>query len=282
MENKTVLKEYSLWVKNGSVTKEKILESKGEAFADTLHLSLHTEGRHSLTFVDCALHEVFFKPFELAHSDIQNCSFRECIIVDADIELCHFDNVIFSHTSFNRTRFDQCVFNNCVFNYCGWERHMTNCNFYNCTFNSETKDFFSTRVIDETCVLSQCSGITSPSDYLNEYFERNESDTGYIVYKTFGSLYLPCKEWDISPGSIIYENCDMNRCNPCSYGINVAPIEWIKKYALTKTELYGEDEKVKDIWRCEILDKWLADVCVPYDTNGKIRCNKLRLIEIVE
>lgn len=272
MENKTVLKEYSLWVKNGAVTKEKILESKGKAFADTLHLSLHTEGRHSLTFVDCALREVFFKPFELAHSDIKNCSFWECIIVDADIEICKFDNVIFSNTSFNRTRFDHCVFTNCVFDHCGWDRHMTNCNFNNCTFKSEAKDFFSTRVIDETCVLSQCRGITSPSDYLNEYFERNESDTGYIVYKTFGSMYPPCKEWDISPGSIIYENCDMNRCNPCSYGINVAPIEWIKKYNLGK----------KDIWRCEILDKWLADVCVPYDTDGKIRCNKLRLIDIVK
>lgn len=112
---------------------------------------------------------------------------------------------------------------------------------------------------------------------MNEYFERNESDTGYIVYKTFGSMYPPCKEWDIAPGSILYENCNMNRLNPCSYGINVAPIEWVKKHAFLDA-----DGKVADIWRCEILDKWLADVCVPYDTGGKIRCNKLRLIEIVE
>lgn len=276
LKEEKVLKEYSLWVKSGAIIKDKNLEPKGKTFLDTPYLSLHTEGMFSLTFINCTLDKVFFKSFELAHSDIHKCSFSACIIGDADIEYCAFDNVIFSRTSFNRTLFDHCIFNNCVFNYCGWERYMTNCNFYNCTFKNETKDFFSTHAIDETCTVSQCKGIPSPSDYLNEYFKRNESDTGYIVYKTFGSKYQPCKEWDISPGSIIYENCDPNRRNPCSYGINVAPIEWIRKY------ICAHAAETLDIWRCEILDKWLADVCVPYNTKGKIRCNKLRLIEIVE
>lgn len=277
LKEEKVLKEYSLWVKSGAIIKDKILETKGKTFLDTPYLSLHTEDMFSLTFINCTLDTVCFKPFELTHSDIHKCSFNECIIVDADIECCLFDNVIFNRTSFSRTLFDRCVFNDCVFSSCTWAREMTNCNLYDCTFkNEEDVDFITTHAIDETCILSQCKGVTTPSDYLDRYFERNQSDTGYIVYKTFGSKYPPCAEWDISPGSIIYENCDMNRRNPCSYGINVAPIEWIRKY------ICAHAAETLDIWRCEILDKWLADVCVPYDTNGKIRCNKLRLIEIVE
>jgi hypothetical protein len=162
---------------------------------------------------------------------------------------------------------------------------MTNCNFYNCTFkNEEDIDAVNTYAIGEACVLSQCKGVTTPSDYLDRYFERNQSDTGYIVYKAFGVTYPPCEEWDIFPGSILYENCDMNRLNPCSYGINVAPLEWVKAYTFlpaSQKAITSDPGKVPDIWRCEILDRWLADVCVPYNTDGKIRCNKLRLIEIV-
>lgn len=37
-----------------------------------------------------------------------------------------------------------------------------------------------------------------------------------------------------------------------------------------------------DIWRCLIRWEWLPGVCVPYNTNGKIRCERVELLEVVK
>lgn len=273
------MKNYRYYIKDQDVIERKFLLK--EVPTDELFLELFTtEDCSFVTFRNSALSGVsIINRFRLNRSNIMNCTFKSCNIYAAHISQCTFENVAFIKTRFNHVVFNHCIFKNCMFDSCNWTKGepsiMTDCHFDNCRFINAHRDLLATRFIGDHCAFSQCNGIFNPSDYLNKYFERNESDTGYIVYKTFGSMYQPCKEWDISPGTILYENCNMDRRADCSYGINVAPIEWVKRSALINLE--GE---VKDIWRCEILDKWLADVCVPYNTDGKIRCSKLRLIEI--
>ena len=119
--------------------------------------------------------------------------------------------------------------------------------------------------------LSGANGLLSAIDYLKDHFE--VTPEGFIAYKTFGGEYNPPEKWVIQSGSIITENVNFDRCNNCGCGINVAPLEWVKVN-------YGY--KGHDIWKILIRFEWLAGVCVPYQTDGKIRCERVELIEVVE
>ena len=115
--------------------------------------------------------------------------------------------------------------------------------------------------------LSGAEGLLSTIDYLTDHFETTKD--GIIAYKTFNGSYEPPEKWVIQSGSIIQENVNFDRAQPCGCGINVAPLDWVEwKY-------------VGDIWKVLIRWEWLAGVCVPYHTDGKIRCERVELLEIV-
>ena len=116
--------------------------------------------------------------------------------------------------------------------------------------------------------LSGANNLLSSIEYLEANFEKTSE--GYIAYKTFGGQYRPPEKWVISPGSIITENVNHNRADCCGCGINVAPLEWVKR------------EYSGDIWKVLIRFEWLVGVCVPYNTDGKIRCERVQLLEIVD
>lgn len=116
--------------------------------------------------------------------------------------------------------------------------------------------------------LSGANGLLSAVNFMEANFERTEN--GYIAYKTFGDQYTPPEKWKIKPGSIIEENVNFDRCDNCGCGINVAPIKWVKEHYKG------------DIWKVLIRWEWLAGVCVPYNSKGKIRCERVELIEIVK
>ena len=118
--------------------------------------------------------------------------------------------------------------------------------------------------------LSGAKNILSQIDFLEENFETTKD--GVIVYKTFGDAYVPPEKWVIQQGSIITENVNFDRTNTCACGINVAPLGWVERNRY----------RVKNIWKCLIRWEWLCGVCVPYNTDGKIRCEKVELIEVVE
>lgn len=117
--------------------------------------------------------------------------------------------------------------------------------------------------------LSGANGLLSAVNFMEAHFERTEN--GYIAYKTFGGQYTPPEKWKIEPGSVIEEIVNFDRCNDCGCGINVAPIQWVKN------SYYKGD-----VWKVLIRWEWLAGVCVPYNTDGKIRCERVELIEIVK
>lgn len=116
--------------------------------------------------------------------------------------------------------------------------------------------------------LSGCVGLIEPIDYIEKHFEK--SPHGYIVYKVFNESYIAPEYWEIKQGSIITETVNFNRSCGCGCGINVAPLDWIKQCCSNKK-----------IWRCLIEWPWLAGVCVPYNTDGRIRASKIRLLEII-
>ena len=117
--------------------------------------------------------------------------------------------------------------------------------------------------------LSLTKGLLNTVNYLEANFER--TDKGYIVYKTFNGTYMAPERWKIEAGSIIEEVVNFDRCTECGCGINVAPLNWVKR-----------DYPNKPIWKLLIRWEWLCGVCVPYMTDGKIRCEKAELIEVVE
>ena len=115
--------------------------------------------------------------------------------------------------------------------------------------------------------LSGAIGLVSTIDFMKMNFER--TDEGYIAYKTFGSIYASPETWKIESGSIISENVNFNRTFECGSGINVASLKWVRKN-------YNGD--IWDIWKVLIRWEWLCGVCVPYNTDGKIRCERVELI----
>ena len=116
--------------------------------------------------------------------------------------------------------------------------------------------------------LCGAQNLLSAINFLDAHFERTEK--GYIVYKTFGGAYAPPERWEIKPDSIIDEVVNPERQNDCGCGINVAPLQWVK------------DNYKGEIWKCLIEWPWLAGVIVPFNTDGKIRCERVRLLEIVK
>ena len=116
--------------------------------------------------------------------------------------------------------------------------------------------------------LSGATGLLSAINFLDANFERTAD--GYIAYKTFGGQYAPPNKWEIKQGSVISETVNPDRCTDCGSGINVAPIAWVRQ------------NYKGDIWRVLIRWEWLAGVIVPYMTDGKIRCERVELVEVVK
>lgn len=116
--------------------------------------------------------------------------------------------------------------------------------------------------------LRGAKNLLDPIKYLQQNFER--TNDGYIVYKTFGSVYAPPNTWYLIPGNTIEEVCDPNRVDACGCGINVAPLNWVTRN--------GSGMVYKLLIRWE----WLPGVIVPYNTDGKIRCSKAEIIGPVE
>jgi hypothetical protein len=115
--------------------------------------------------------------------------------------------------------------------------------------------------------LSGAKNLLSSINYLEAHFERISA--GYLAYKTFGGQYAAPESWKIEPGAIIEEVVNPDRCTGCGSGVNVATLKWVK------------ENYEGDIWKVLIRWEWLPGVIVPYMTDGKIRCEKCELIEIM-
>ena len=116
--------------------------------------------------------------------------------------------------------------------------------------------------------LSGATGLMQQWEFVKNNFESTAD--GIIAYKTFGDTYIFPEKWKIEKGSVIAENVNFTRTDDCCCGINVAPLEWVKKYHKGQ------------IWKVLIRWEWLAGVCVPYNSEGKIRCECVELLCVVD
>ena len=105
--------------------------------------------------------------------------------------------------------------------------------------------------------------------WMQQNFEHD--DFGWIVYKTFGAYYIN-EHWNVKTDKYIGENVNPLPTNDCGCGINFATLAWVKNYS-------GEN---REIWRCRI--NWIdsCSIVVPYNTNGKARCGRMQLLEVVK
>ena len=117
--------------------------------------------------------------------------------------------------------------------------------------------------------LSDAKNLISAINYMEAHFER--TGDGYIAYKTFNGSYAAPGRWKIEPGSVIDEVVNQNRTTMCGSGINVAPLDWVRR-----------EYRNQIIWKVLIRWEWLPGVCVPYNTDGKIRCERVELLEVTE
>jgi hypothetical protein len=116
--------------------------------------------------------------------------------------------------------------------------------------------------------LNHAEGVLSQQEYINNNFEISKD--GIIVYKTFGEIYKSPASWKIKEGAIIQENCSFQRTVLCGSGINFGNYDYVKNNYNGK------------IWECIIRWEWAMGICVPYNTDGKCRCEKMKLLKIVE
>ena len=127
--------------------------------------------------------------------------------------------------------------------------------------------------------LSRATGLLNASDGLANRFERHKTEAGYVVYKAFGETDFGSEQksrWpkvNRTPSYVLTETVNPERTDLCGSGVNFGTLKWIKaNYA----------GKRIDIWSCLLADRDLADCVVPYNTDGKARCGRLTLIELVE
>jgi len=113
--------------------------------------------------------------------------------------------------------------------------------------------------------LSGVKGLLDPIDWMRDNLEKTEE--GYIAYKTFGDYQPAPNYWNIKAGAEITEIVNPLPTLDCACGINVATKNW--------SGFEGE------IWKVLIKWEWLPSVVVPYNTDGKFRCGRVKLLEIV-
>jgi len=118
--------------------------------------------------------------------------------------------------------------------------------------------------------LSRVKNLLNPVVWLAENFTADE--LGYIVYKAIGDTsYDPPARWKIEAGALLEEVPNPLPTVECGCGVNFATLKWVK-----------ENHSRSKIWRCRIRWLDLPGIVVPFNTDGKARCSRLELLEIVK
>jgi len=117
--------------------------------------------------------------------------------------------------------------------------------------------------------LSSAKNLLSATAWLLSAFKSNSK--GIIVYKAQKAMHESPKSWIWQKGKYLTEVCNLLPTLDCACGVNFATRDWIKKN-------YGSSP----VWEC--LIEWidLAETVVPYNTDGKARCSKLKLIKLLK
>lgn len=120
--------------------------------------------------------------------------------------------------------------------------------------------------------LSGAKGLLNPSEWLEANFKK--TCVGYIVYKRIDqnkkAQYTIPERWKVEQNAILTEEVNYNRTDVCGCGISFGTLEWCRRNYRNVT-----------LWQCLLPFKKLAEVCVPYNPDGKARCGYLILLQEV-
>lgn len=118
--------------------------------------------------------------------------------------------------------------------------------------------------------LSGAKGILDAAAWMSKNFEHDAE--GWIVYKAIGNTYFaPPEYWKIGPSAFLEEVPNPDRCVDCGSGVNFATLEWIGDHISNPGA----------VWKCRIAWVDSCGIIVPYMADGKARCARLELLEIV-
>ena len=118
--------------------------------------------------------------------------------------------------------------------------------------------------------LSQAVGLKTAKEFLSQF---KHTRSGIYVFKKFyQTTYSAPSSWVIKPGEYLTETVNPDRATECGCGINFATREWLDKN-------YLGYPTITQLWLCLIEWPDVADVVVPYSTDGKARCSRLKLVK---
>jgi len=202
------------------------------------------------TFIDCTFHDCTLN-LKLHRCEFHNCNFRHSKIIGT-IEYCNFYGGEIHYTKIIDSQFQHNVMTN----------RLTNVDF---TGSDLTGNYFADLVRGMN--ISQTKGLDNGSDLMNQF---EKTDKGWIVYKAIGGTTYPIpNEWQILPGSLLTEQVNHNRFEDCGCGVNFGTLDFIKR----------NYRNCQQLWKCLLQYEDAYDVCIPYNTDGKARCGKLKLLE---
>lgn len=116
--------------------------------------------------------------------------------------------------------------------------------------------------------LSGSTGLLDASQWIAENLTRCRG--GVYAYKSFGIHYESPADWRQEPGAEISETVNLLPTIDCACGVNVATLDWVRN-----------NSNDAPIWKVLVRWEWMAGGVIPYNTEGKFRVPRAKLIEIV-
>ena len=119
--------------------------------------------------------------------------------------------------------------------------------------------------------LSGAMGLLDPAEWMAKFPATAE---GYVVYKAVGyTSYGSPPHWTIEPGAYLTETVNPSRTDDCGCGVNFGTARFV-------WDNYPPAQG-RNVWECLIEWRNLPGVVVPYNTDGKARCARLKLVRVV-
>jgi uncharacterized protein YjbI with pentapeptide repeats len=222
--------------------------------------------------VDISIHDGHFEHFRCEEGNEVSIHLTRCVVDDVWTRMTRFDCVRLFDTRVNHWDARESVFGNREYAHRDdVGLFMDDCVLHNVDFSRSV--FYEPRVSNcslNNINLSGSEGFYDPTQYLRDNFLLD--DKGVLGFKIFGAFHPAPRHWRLDPGNFITEVANPDPTVECGCGINIGTARWVN----TNRPIGMEDAQV---WLCRINWIDLASVVVPITTDGKIRANRVELIE---
>lgn len=278
---KEVLHKHALWLDNSKGGKRANLKGANLEKADLKEAELGHAFLQAANMSGTVLRYAVLEGAFLDGANLSNADLHEVDLTDACLKKANLSRADLSDSSAMEADLCSAVLRNA--NLCNatlWNANLVGADLTDVTLrganlrganmiNATLKgvDLVGVDLADSNLYLAY--GLMSPTTFIKEHFERTPD--GYIAYAVFKSQFSDNLKSEIKSGSVVEEEVCFDRREYRARGINVAPIDWVKA-----------NHPDQDIWRVLIRWEWLPGVCVPFNSDGIIRCERVELLEIVK